>query len=235
MSYLHHSLKEEERKQVFVIPHAGGSVFSLQNIRIHLSRKYDLHFLELPGRGRRIKEAFLDHLKDAVSDYIGQIQQLRNKMPYVIYGHSLGALLGLYVTKELECVDDPPKKLIVSGSAGPNIRSEENIHMLDNFELKKKLEEYGGIDKSDLDNFDFFNFIEPIVRSDFKLFEQDTHPKVKIKTDIEALMGSDEEFSSKVNNWNTISRGKINTYIMKGNHFFIFDHFSFIGDRVIKF
>ena len=107
-----------ETIQVFLLHFAGGNLYSYKFLAPHFPSRFEVHALELPGRGKRFSEKFLLNKIDAATDYREQIERLRQKeFPFIIYGHSMGAQLGLLLAKQLEEAGDEPLSLIVSGNA----------------------------------------------------------------------------------------------------------------------
>lgn len=216
------------REQLFLLHFAGGSVYSFHFLKKYMKSNIEFIPLELPGRGKRFTEELLKTKEMAVEDYVNQIKVLRNGNPYLIYGHSMGATLGLSVTAKLEDLSDPPKQLIVSGNPGPGIKKYENIsrYLLDDFHFKEELKKLGGVPKELLENKEFDYYFIPIMRADFEVLENDTFSEkdIKLKTPINALMGSEEDTCHKIENWKGFTTGNFQYKILSGNHFFIHDH-----------
>src|SRR5687768_7922731 len=98
-----------QKTRLFLLHFGGGNRYSFQFLKPHLVDHFEFLPLELPGRGRRMNEPLLVDDALAVKDYVNQINGLRDNAAFVIYGHSMGASLGLRVTKELENLGIPPK------------------------------------------------------------------------------------------------------------------------------
>lgn len=217
--------------QLFFLHFAGGHSYSYDFLEKKI-RNVLVNALELPGRGKRYQEDFLISKEKAVEDYVAQIQKKRNGQPYIIYGHSMGATLGLSVSKRLEDAGDPPSHLIVSGNAGPGVResSEErkgNFFLMNDNEFKHELRELGGTPAEILENNELYDFFSPILRADFKILEKDVgafEEGIIIKTPIYALMGSEEKTCSQIENWRKFTSGDLQFEILSGGHFFIYDH-----------
>lgn len=225
------------KKQLFLLHFAGGNSYSYNFLRDTLSNDFEFIPLELPGRGKRFTEGLLTSKKDAISDYVNQIQKHRNGQPYIIFGHSMGATLGLSATKKMEEVNDAPTCLIVSGNAGPGVKSKDqtNRHLLDEVEFKKELKDLGGFPEEVLGNKELFDFINPIIRSDFEILEKDnfSEKELVIRTPIKAIMGDEEKTSNEIENWQKFTSGSCTFELMIGNHFFIHHHINEIA-TIIK-
>lgn len=222
------------KPQLFLLHFAGGNSYSFDFMKEHLKDVYDIIPLELPGRGKRIKEDLLKDKHSAIRDYVQQIKTFRNNQSYIIYGHSMGADLGFYVTKIMEHHMDAPLCLITSGNAGPGadeIDDEGNVvkknrYLMNDVDFKKELREIGGMPEEILNDDDIFNFFNPIIRADFEVLEKENHlsAELTINTPIHAIMGSKEPSVAQIRNWEKRTTSKFDHTIMEGNHFFIHDH-----------
>jgi len=67
----------------------------------HLPEFINLKPIELPGRGKRIKEPLLTNLDLMTEDVLRTLQDDGLIQPYAIFGHSMGAYLGYLVTQRL--------------------------------------------------------------------------------------------------------------------------------------
>lgn len=214
-----------KKTQIFLLHFAGGSCYSFDFLKSDLQDNFEFYALELPGRGKRNQESHLFKKTDAVLDYVSQIQNLRyNDHPYIIYGHSMGATLGLSVAKKMEDHADPPSALIVSGNPGPGASHKDiERHALSDPEFKEELRSLGGVPEEVLEDEDLYNYFSPIMRADFEVLEKNKGSEVGlvINTPIYAIMGDQEETVGEIENWRRYTNKKFEFRILPGNHFFI--------------
>ena len=214
-----------QKIQIFLLHFAGGSCYSFDFLKNYIQNSFEYHALELPGRGKRNLERHLHKKTDAIDDYVSQIKRLRNSnQPYIIYGHSMGATLGLSVAKKMEEQLDPPHILIVSGNPGPGASYNDKVrHSLDDSEFKEELRSLGGVPEEILEDEDLYNYFSPIMRADFEILEKNKLSEVGlvINTPIYAVMGDQEETSKDIQNWELYTSGKFDYQVLPGNHFFI--------------
>ena len=183
--------------------------------------------MELPGRGKRYKEDLLREKNDSIEDYLDQIKKNRNRyQPYLIYGHSMGAILGLSVTKSMVDIGDPPVSLIVSGNPGPGVKDSDEYkkrYLMDDCKFKDELRKFGGISEEVLENEELYSFFSPIIRADFEVLEKNesSEEQIKINIPIYAVMGNLEEKVKEIKNWKRFTTSKFEYEIFMGNHFFI--------------
>lgn len=229
-------MRSYNKKQIFLLPFAGGNVYSFNFLKEYITSQIEFVPLELPGRGKRQSEKLLKNKPEAIADYIDQISQLRNGNPYTIYGHSMGAILALPVVAGMEAKADAPELLIVSGSAGlPSFRIENKRYVLEDAAFKKVLRNLGGTSEEVLENEELFNFFSPIMRADFQILEEDgfTEEDVRINTPIYAIMGSEEESNSNITTWKKFSTAEFLYKILPGDHFFIHRHPVMLASIII--
>nr|WP_199000650.1 thioesterase [Flavobacterium sp. ASV13] len=214
--------------QLFLLHFAGGSTYSFDFLKKHI--KTDIQFipLELPGRGKRSVEKLIRNKKEAVEDYFNQIIKLRNQSPFVIYGHSMGATLGLSLVSKLEQAGHFPEQIIVTGNAGPGAKEKRKItrHLLGDSEFKEELRKLGGIPEEVLLDDELYSYFSPIIRADFECLENDMsfENEIRIQTPLYAIMGHEEETSPEIENWNRFTGSRFKHKILEGNHFFIYKH-----------
>ena len=230
----------KKKSQLILLHFAGGSKYSYDFLKKYFKNtNIEIHALELPGRGKRYQEDFVKDKEAAINDYIHQIKQLRNNQPYLIFGHSMGATLGLTITKRMEEIGDIPISLIVSGNPGPGIKEyagNEKRYLMNDVDFKEEGRELGGVPEEVLTNEELYSFFEPIMRADFRVLENDefSEKNTKLKTPILAIMGDEEMMNTKINNWNTFTTGNFRSKIFKGNHFFIPDNAKQLADLIIS-
>lgn len=223
------------KPQLFLLHFAGGNQYSFQFLIPLLESQFECIPLELPGRGQRMKEPFVNSMDAASDDYFKQIRAKRNKQPFFIYGHSMGALLGFQVAVKLESIGEPIASLVVSGNAGPGVgRRKERSNMSDT-DFKAELKIMGGIQDELLNNRELFEFFSPILRQDFKIVESDNGSnKSRVICDIHAMMGDDEPDVQQISNWDMLTKGNFTSATYTGNHFFIHNHANEVSSQIIN-
>lgn len=105
---------------LLLLHHAGGSagVFDAL-IKALPSQIIKAVVLELPGRGRRWREELLTTADDAVDDLARAVDSL-GRREFAVFGHSLGAYLGLGLAARLEETSGVRcTTLFASANAGP--------------------------------------------------------------------------------------------------------------------
>jgi medium-chain acyl-[acyl-carrier-protein] hydrolase len=159
--------------RLFCFPFGGGTAASFFGWRDKLSDGIEVHPIEYPGRGSRWRETArvpLDSLVEALTD------ELRPHLdrPFALLGHSFGAIVAFEVAHRLHQAEGLlPVRLFVSGARAPHLPlGEPPIHDLPDREFLERLLTYGGIPEEVLQNPDLLALVLPIIRHDFRLFEQ---------------------------------------------------------------
>lgn len=221
-----------KKKQLVLIHFAGGSSYSYEFMKPYLG-DFNCISLELPGRGRRMKNGLLVDFDTAVFDLYKQILVCLKKGPFVIYGHSMGAYLALRLTNLLEKNDFPPVYLFVTGSAGPKVKFNKKRYLLEEKALLNEIIAMGGVPEDILTNKDFTDYYLPIIRADFELLETSNlinEPPVNVP--VFALMGNEEQHYRNISEWQTYTTARFDYEILEGNHFFIYKHAEYIASKI---
>lgn len=214
-----------ERPQIFLVHFAGGNVYSFHFMKEHFL-DYDFIPVELPGRGNRTREVILHDFITASSDLYLQIVSKLKSSNFLLYGHSMGALLVLKIAHLLELDGYSPQAIVVSGNAGPGIFSSKIRYLLPDDQFKNELKKLGGMPDEVLDNEELYKFVEPIIRADFEIVETCQFMDVfsPISSPIYALMGDSEAKADEIENWKAFTSSTFKYEILKGNHFFIYNN-----------
>jgi external thioesterase TEII len=221
------------KPQLFLLHFAGGNVYSFQ-FMTSLLREFDVIPLELPGRGRRMHERLLTDFDLAASDIFEQIKKKLSSAAFLIYGHSMGALLAFRVAAMLEQSGRYPAYVIVSGNAGPGAENTKNRYLMDQETFIQELELLGGIPPEFIANKELFEFFEPILRADFEVAElHGIDPaEAPLQSPLFAMMGDEETKVADISNWQRFTRSRFSYEIYKGDHFFIHKHAEKIAGAI---
>lgn len=137
----------------------------------YIDKEIEVVPIELSGRGARIDQKLYDTLEEAVEDVYNIIKNEIDDFNYAIYGHSMGSWIALELCYKIEKERrKPPVHLFVSGKEAPFTKEKkEDIHLLNDKELEKRLIELGGTPKYIFDNEELKKIFLPIIRADYKI------------------------------------------------------------------
>ena len=225
------------RINIFCLPFAGGSKYSYNEYSNIVSDEIRLIPIEIPGRGSRIRETLCTDIDHIVHDIFHQIKD-RLDEPYAIYGHSMGALLGYLLTKQISRhALNFPKHLIFTGRKAPSVSNKKAFtYLLPKAEFVKELVVLGGSPAEVLDNEDLINFYEPIIRADFMAVENykyEASPPLDIP--ITVMFGTEEDFTrAQAEAWQRETTTRLELIQFPGGHFFIYQYAKQIVEIITK-
>jgi surfactin synthase thioesterase subunit len=155
--------------RLYCFPHAGGAPGEYAFWGDELASA-EVHANQLPGRGGRLDEPPLTTLsaaRDAVVAGVGFAP------PFVLFGHSLGAVLAFEVARVLEARGAGPACVVVSAARAPHVASPlAPISQLGDAALIEHLA--GGPDsaiRDVLDDPELHELVLPALRADLALAE----------------------------------------------------------------
>lgn len=213
-----------DKPQLFLIHFAGGNSYSF-NFLMPLLQSFQVIPVELPGRGRRTREALLKDFNSAAEDIYNQILKKLSSAKFLVYGHSMGANIALRVVNMLEANKKFPVCLIVSGNPGPHIRDKTLTYQLEKKQFKKTIQSFGGLPDELMQNEELFDYFEPILRADFEIVEtNEMTSEPPVKAPLYAIMGNAEDKVDQISNWAAYTMSGFRFEILEGGHFFIYKH-----------
>ena len=193
--------------RVVAIPQAGMGAWCFHGWQAKLPAGVELLPIELPGRNSRMGEAKAENMRACVTDMkSGLASVLASPTPYVLLGHSLGALMAY----ELAC-ETKPLALVVSGTRAASLssldhdvdREAPSLSELDSRDFWHHFERrYGS--NPDLQSEGVKRYVEPMLRADFKLLETyEWTPKKQLRAPIVACAarGDDRVAPDQLQKW----------------------------------
>lgn len=162
--------------RVFCFPYAGSGASVFRAWAAHLPRGVELWGVQPPGRETRFAEDPPTEFGSLVDEATASIRS-KLELPYVLFGHSLGALVSFEVVRRLQRHgENLPKRLIVSACAAPQLhragttpvaRSQALLESDRRF-LRDTLAANGQVREDILDELE--DVFLPILRADLNLF-----------------------------------------------------------------
>lgn len=211
--------------RLFCFPYggAGHSVF-LEWPR-HLPPQVEVCMASLPGRGGRFLESAHEHVEDVVEALLEAMTPLLD-LPFVLFGHSVGALIAFELARALERRGAPqPRRLIASGRVAPQIPySGPLLHRLDDESLKRELRRIGGTPESVLGNEEMFRAFAPMLRADFAVTETYRYEAGRrLSCAIDAFGGRQDEQVpiDDLDAWRGQTSQAFEMHLFDGGHFFV--------------
>ena len=211
--------------RLFCFHYGGGSASAYREWAKDLIDYVDLIAIQLPGRESRFSEPLLDNISDIVNELSLNFYNYLDK-PYILFGHSIGALISFELTRTLrKKVMQQPKSLIISGTKAPQVPLKSPpIHCLPTPELIQKIREYNGIPRDIIENKELMDIFLPIIRADFCISETYSYySEPPLACPIMALGGlNDYTFDSQdLLKWQEQTTALFQYELLPGDHFFI--------------
>jgi external thioesterase TEII len=212
--------------KLYCLHFAGGNSYSFRAFKARFPDFIEPIFLELPGRGLRLREPLLIDVNQAVKDLLPRLQTTE---PYAIYGHSMGGLLAYQLTQQLMAKkQNLPLYLLISGCRAPRfIPRNDARHLLSKAQFFNMLQALGGLPKDILANQELMEFFEPVLRADFQIVDTYHYraSAVRLSMPVSILGGqNDKEVSyAELNHWQEECALPIRLHYWAGDHFFIFE------------
>ncbi|MFD2943343.1 thioesterase II family protein [Flavobacterium notoginsengisoli] len=234
---------KDNRNKIIALPFAGGNKYSFNKIEKYIPKNLNWITIESPGRGNRFKEGLLLKVDELVDDLLNQIIPLIKDSDYVIYGHSMGTLLGYELSKKIVQLGlKQPTCLFFTGRGGPGFSrftSKKSILPTDDF--WKEVEKIGGLPKEILECRELLDLFYPIMKSDFQAIEDYnytmmeepfTFPMYICMGKEEIGEGQEKTSLTDMKAWKNETSSDCTFELLEGDHFFIFQHAETIAQRI---
>ena len=215
------------RLNLFFFPHAGGGASAFYQWSRVLPTEITSYAIQLPGRETRLREP-LHREVPSVVDSLARVLQPYLHIPFVFWGHSMGALLGFEVARYLQRQGlNPPQRLLVSGYNAPHIPyADPHIHHLPEADFIAALEKLNGTPEAVLKNAELRDLVLPVVRADFQLVETYAYQEAApLDCPITVLDGVADHKTNKpdLQEWQGQSTHPLEMFTLPGDHFFLYD------------
>jgi len=219
---------------LYALPFAGGNAMSYRAFHPYMPDFIVFKPLDLPGRGKKVKEPLLTELNALVEDIFTQIQEEIKTQTYSIYGHSMGAQVGYSLTRRIVDAGLPaPRHLFFSGRRAPSVVDKKPPkHQLPKADFFAHLKKLNGCPQEILEEPMLMDFFEPILRADFKVLETYVYqpaPPLDIPMTLLGGLKDNEVTYEQLQAWQQETSQLIQIKQFPGDHFFIFDHLSVLG------
>ena len=225
--------KPGARLRLYMFPFAGGGMAAFQAWPDGMGPQVEVCPVRLPGRESRYAEkpfTRMQPLAQTLAEIIDYESRKPGALPFVLFGHSLGAVLSYEVTRALSPTAlGKMKRLIVSGRYSPPEppRNPPVHHLTDKELVDQMVERYNGIPQAVLDVPELLDLILPPLRADMEMIETYTYaPGPKLKVPMAALGGREDLGvpQESLDKWGELTDGEFETHMFDGGHFFIQSH-----------
>lgn len=214
----------QARLRMFCLPYAGGGASAYVPWASLLPSEIELVAVQLPGRERRIREAAFTRIEALTAALLPQLLPQLDR-PFVLFGHSMGALISFELTRALRRQGLQPRALLVSGHRAPQLPDRRRpVHALPEAELIDELRQMNGTPEEVLAHPELLELLVPIMRADFELCETYRYAaEPPLALPISAFGGLQDPLFNReeLAGWCEQTSAACTQRMLPGDHFFI--------------
>ena len=214
--------RPDARVRLVCFPHAGGGAAAFRGWTVELPETVELVAVRLPGRESRFGEpaiadwpTLLDSLDTALQEVVAR--------PYVLLGHSLGAMIAYEVACRMTALGSPPLGLVLVGCRAPHLPMlVPAIHDLEGDDFVAQLGRFAGTDPRVLADPRLLKLLAPMLRADLALAETwPPGPSVPVEVPLTTFSGRDDPMAppATVAAWSGYARDRFTAHQLDGDHF----------------
>lgn len=214
------------RGRLVCFPYAGrgASMFYSWGEQLR-ERGIEVLSVQLPGRENRFMEPAFRSIGPVVESVVGAVRPYLD-MPFGVFGHSLGAIVGFEMCRGLRRNELPnPDRLIVSGSRPPHLARVELLSGLPDDEFIRAVgKKYKGLPEGLEAEPELLSVVIPALRGDFSILESyQVEPEAPLDCKLAVFGGKRDLLVShaELQCWGQYSRHGASLHMFPGEHFFI--------------
>jgi len=218
----------QARLRLFCFPYAGPGASIFRTWSDGLPADVEVCPVQFPGRETRLMEAPFTQLSPLVQALAQALVPLLDK-PFAFFGHSLGALVGFELARQLRKQPGQPAvqpvRLFVSGDRAPQIPQRNRpIHALPEREFLVELRRLNGIPGKVLENAELMQIMLPALRADFAVYETyvySTEPPLNCPISIFGGLQDRRVSRGDLEAWRDQTSVSFSLRMFPGDHFFL--------------
>lgn len=213
--------------RLFCFPFAGGGALVFREWSGDVPPEVEVCAVQLPGREGRFRERPYVRLTDLVHDLADAFAP-SSDVPYVFFGHSMGALVAFELARELRRRHQPgPELLMVSGHRAPHRPDPDPpIHDLPEHDFLQEIRKLNGTPDAVLDNKELLELLIPVLRADFEVCETFEYVEEQpLACPIAAFGGTEDTDVPRddIAAWSHETTGSFSLQMFPGDHFYLLD------------
>lgn len=215
----------QARLRLFCFPYAGGNAMIYRQWQSSLPLNVEVCPVQLPGRGKRIKELPFDHAQALVEAAARALLPFFDK-PFAFFGHSMGGLISFELARHLRRnYNLKPSQLFVSGRRAPQLaKSEAYTFNLPEAEFMEALHRLKGTPAEVLQQPELMQLMLPLLRADFALCETYAYtvePPLDCPLSVFGGLEDGDVERQQLEAWASQTNAATKVRMLPGDHFFI--------------
>ncbi|MBQ1106746.1 MULTISPECIES: thioesterase II family protein [Streptomyces] len=214
------------RLRMFCLPAAGSGASMYRAWARHLPDEVEVLPVQLPGRENRFDEAPAADYGAAVAALADGLAPLLHS-PYVVFGHSMGALLSFGLAHHQRLHGQrQPERLLVSGAPAPDRYRPDGERVLsevDDEQLVLDLQARGGTSSAALADPELLALVLPTLRADYQVCASMPTPAGEpFSYGISVFSGEEDTMTAdELQDWKRWSHAETSVRCFPGGHFFL--------------
>jgi medium-chain acyl-[acyl-carrier-protein] hydrolase len=223
-----HRPRPEASIRLFCLPSAGSGASSYREWCDALPAHIEVLPIQPPGREDRFAEDPLRRMDDMVEGLIDSLRPLMSDLPFAFFGHSLGGIVALEVTRGLARRQAPlPCHVIVSARPAPHLPLRRlPVSQLSPEELKEWLREVHGTPEIVLQSREMMDLILPAMQADLEIddkYRSTPDPVLTCPLTVLGGLRDEEATPEELKEWASYTSRSFTLRLVDGDHFFPFN------------
>ncbi|MFE5584786.1 thioesterase II family protein [Kitasatospora sp. NPDC056531] len=213
--------------RLFCLPHSGGGAGPYHSWGARLGPEIEVVAIRLPGREARYRERPISRLDELVPALVRALAPWLDR-PHAWFGHSMGALIGYEVCRELRrCGLPEPVRLLASGRRAPHLPARSRpVHDAPVADVVAYLKGLDGTPAELLDNPSALSMLLPTMRADLAVSERYRwQPGPPLDCPVSVLGGTADPVATtgELHAWQLHTSAGCTVRMFDGGHFFLHD------------
>jgi medium-chain acyl-[acyl-carrier-protein] hydrolase len=206
--------------------HAGGTASYFREWAEDVPPDVEVCAIQLPGRESRFGEPLIADLPTLLEPLSRAVLPLLDR-PYVLFGHSLGALVAFELARYVRRTGDrQPRHLFAAGRIAPHLRDvTRSLHTLaDDVLVEELVQRYDAIPEEVRREPELMELLIPVIRADLTIIgTYDHQEEAPLICPITVFGGATDRSTShdQLAAWQEHTAGSCKVHVLDGDHFFI--------------
>lgn len=218
------------RLRLLCLPPAGGAAHLYRHWAAHLPEGTEVSAVELPGHGSRLQETPRTRMADLVDGIESALDTLA-PLPLVVFGHSMGAVVGLELARSLRHHRGVLVRGLVAAAspapAAPAPRRWANGTRTADEDLLDLLDQCAGLPPELREHPQFLRLYLPVLRADLEVLARHRPRREQpLPCTLRVYTGADDPLVTPGDAWpwtDAETTGDRAAHTFPGGHFFLHD------------